>query len=135
MSSIGIGTYKGSLIEADDILQFNGIVDTVMLGANMIDTCSNYRGGRSEHVVSLALRYLINNKKYNRNELMIASKAGYVREDLPVHIAEEVVNEHCVHPLYLEQSLTKSLEALKLETLDIFYINNFAEAQLQKIGK
>lgn len=57
-----------------------------MLGANVIDTCSNFRGGRSELVVGSALRYLTQVKNYQRNQLMISSKAGYVREDLPVHI-------------------------------------------------
>jgi hypothetical protein len=46
-SNIGVGTYTGSLNERDDILQFNAIIDSVLLGANMIDTCSNFRGGRS----------------------------------------------------------------------------------------
>lgn len=66
-SNIGVGTYKGSLNEIDDILQFNGIVDSVMLGANVIDSCSNFRGGRSEIVVGSALRYLMEVKNYERN--------------------------------------------------------------------
>ena len=44
ISSIGLGTYKGSLDSSDDILQFNSIIDS---GVNFIDTCSNFRGGRS----------------------------------------------------------------------------------------
>lgn len=59
ISNIGIGTYKGSLDEKDDILQFNAIVDSVLSGVNMIDTCGNFRGGRSEIVISQALRYLV----------------------------------------------------------------------------
>lgn len=47
ISNIGIGTYKGSLDSSDDILQFNAIIDSVQSGVNMIDTCSNFRGGRS----------------------------------------------------------------------------------------
>lgn len=47
ISSIGVGTYKGSFDTYDDILQFNALVDSVMMGANMIDTCSNFRAGRS----------------------------------------------------------------------------------------
>lgn len=46
-SSIGVGTYKGSLDTADDILQFNAVVDSVLSGCNVVDICSNYRGGRS----------------------------------------------------------------------------------------
>jgi hypothetical protein len=46
-SNIGIGTYKGSLDTSDDILQFNAIIDSVLSGVNVIDTCANFRGGRS----------------------------------------------------------------------------------------
>lgn len=59
ISNIGIGTYKGSLNEEDDILQFNAIIDSVLSGINVIDTCSNFRGGRSERVVGGAVAYLI----------------------------------------------------------------------------
>lgn len=48
VSDIGVGSYRGSLDQEDDILQFNGIIDSVMLGCNVIDTCRNFRGGRSE---------------------------------------------------------------------------------------
>lgn len=74
-----MGTYKGSFDTFDDILQFNAIIDSVLLGTNMIDTCSNFRDGRSELVIGSAMRYLIEQKKYQRNQIMIASKAGYVR--------------------------------------------------------
>ena len=47
VSNIGIGTYKGSLDYHDDILQFNAIIDSVLSGVNFIDTCANFRGGRS----------------------------------------------------------------------------------------
>ena len=67
ISNIGIGTYKGSLDPQDDILQFNAIIDSVLSGVNMIDTCSNFRGGRSELVISRALRFLQDQKKYERN--------------------------------------------------------------------
>lgn len=79
ISNIGIGTYKGSLDESDDILQFNSIVDSVLSGLNMIDTCSNFRGGRSEIVVGHALKYLAETKKIGRNLLFVSTKAGYVR--------------------------------------------------------
>ena len=82
ISCIGIGTYKGSLDESDDILQFNAVIDSVMLGSNVIDTCSNFRGGRSEISIGTALRYLIEEKKYSRNQIFICSKAGFVREDI-----------------------------------------------------
>lgn len=79
MSSIGIGTYKGSLNEEDDLLMFNGIVDSLIDGVNLVDCCRNFRGGRSEIVIGKALQYLIEKEKYSREEYLIASKLGYVR--------------------------------------------------------
>lgn len=58
-SNIGVGTYKGSLDESDDILQFNALIDSVLLGTNVIDTCRNFRAGRSQAVIGKALRFLI----------------------------------------------------------------------------
>ena len=57
---------------------------------------------------------------------MIGTKAGYVREKLNADLTAEVVNDHCVHPTYLEHSLNKSLDVMKLKNVDIFYLNNFA---------
>ncbi len=47
ISSIGVGTYKGSLDETDDLLMFNGLVDSLQNGCNVLDSCRNFRGGRS----------------------------------------------------------------------------------------
>lgn len=58
ISPVGIGSYKGCIDESDDLSQFNGIVDSVVIGCNMIDTCRNFRKGRSEKILGLALRYL-----------------------------------------------------------------------------
>ena len=59
VSPIGIGSYKGSFDETDDLKMFNGIVDSVVIGCNMIDSCRNFRKGRSEYIIGLALRHLI----------------------------------------------------------------------------
>lgn len=47
VSSVGVGTYKGSLDETDDLLMFNGLVDSLRNGCNVLDSCRNFRGGRS----------------------------------------------------------------------------------------
>jgi aryl-alcohol dehydrogenase-like predicted oxidoreductase len=83
VSGIGVGSYRGSLNADDDILQFNAIIDSVLLGANVIDTCRNFRGGRSEQVIQAALRYLIEERGYSRDQILIMSKCGYVRDSIP----------------------------------------------------
>lgn len=61
---------------------FNGIVDSVISGGvNVIDTSLNYRYMKSERSVGAAVRHLVNNLEYTRDELFIASKAGYVIDD------------------------------------------------------
>jgi len=79
LSGIGVGTYKGSLDNSDDLPQFNGVVDSLLGGINVVDTCRNFRGGRSEIIVGHSLRYLIETEGYKRNSFMVSSKAGYVR--------------------------------------------------------
>ncbi len=101
ISSVGVGTYKGSLNEDDDLLMFNAIVDSALFGMNVIDTCSNFRGGRSEKMVGNALEYLFQNHQFTRQEFLISSKAGYVREKLPSLDSSDIINDHCAHPLFL----------------------------------
>lgn len=61
---------------------FNAITDSVISGGvNMIDTALNYRYMKSERAVGTALRHLINNLCYDRNELFVCSKGGYVIDD------------------------------------------------------
>lgn len=79
VSSIGVGTYKGTFTPEDDLPQFNAIIDSVNMGINVIDTCHNFRNGRSEYVIGLALQHLIQKEGYKRNNFLISSKAGYVK--------------------------------------------------------
>lgn len=66
---------------------FNGLVDSVLLGCNVLDTCRNFRKGRSEKTLGLALRYLCEQEGYERSSFFLASKAGYVFENLPQGVA------------------------------------------------
>jgi hypothetical protein len=53
-------------------------------------------------MVGLALRHLIEQEGYQRNNFFISSKAGYVFEDLPQGVTSaDVINSHCVHPKFI----------------------------------
>ena len=79
----------------------------------------------------MALKYLLKHEDYARNNFFISSKAGYVQEHMPSAIQkQDVVNDHCVNPFYLEHSLNTSLDNMGIKTLDVFYLNNFSESQL-----
>lgn len=110
---------------------FNGLVDTLNNGCNVLDSCRNFRAGRSEVIAGRALRHLVNDLGYSRRNFFLSSKAGYVRNNLPATVKpEEVVNENCISPQFLEAELDRSLQSFGVQTLDVYYLNNAAECQL-----
>jgi aryl-alcohol dehydrogenase-like predicted oxidoreductase len=78
MSSIGIGTYLGGDDEASDRAYTKAIAHAVGLGANVIDTAINYRFQRSERAVGAALKRLFSSGQSSRDELIIATKGGFI---------------------------------------------------------
>ena len=48
LSSLGVGTYLGQASRTDDLTQTAALILSVHAGWNVIDTASNYRGGRAE---------------------------------------------------------------------------------------
>ena len=83
ISPIGVGTYKGSYDSEDDLVMFNAVIDSVLLGCNVIDSCRNFRKGRSESIIRLALNHLLEKEQIGRDQLFVGSKGGYVFEELP----------------------------------------------------
>ncbi len=81
LSSIGIGTYLGNADEATDKKYEDAVVRAVELGANVIDTASNYRFQRSERSIGKALRALIREQSVSRDEILICTKGGYLPFD------------------------------------------------------
>src|SRR3954464_14073097 len=55
VSSIGIGTYLGNADENTDTKYRDTVVRAVELGANVVDSASNYRFQRSERAIGAAL--------------------------------------------------------------------------------
>src|SRR5437016_12075953 len=81
MSSIGLGTYLGEADEETDANYRRAIVRAVELGVNVIDTAINYRFQRSERAIGQAIRDLESGGKARRDELVVATKAGYIAFD------------------------------------------------------
>lgn len=152
LSSIGIGTYLGEADSETDELYRRAIVRSVQLGINVIDTAINYRFQRSERAVGQAIQDLESNQKARRDELVIATKAGYLpynghyptnpREYLldtfispgVVGPRDIVAGNHCITPRFLEHQIDQSLRNLGVHTVDIFYIHN-PESQLAEIDR
>ena len=152
MSSIGLGTYLGHWDDHTDRNYSDAIKRAVELGCNVIDSAINYRFQRSERALGGALKQMFDAGKASRDEIIVATKAGFFPfEDEPPRdarawITENVIDKglarpdeiaagsHCMTPAYLENQLSRSLENLGLETIDIYYVHN-PESQLEAVPR
>jgi hypothetical protein len=81
VSSIGIGTYLGPADEPTDLSYQASVVRALEVGLNVIDTASNYRHQRSERAVGRGLIEAIERGIARREEVVVASKAGFLPFD------------------------------------------------------
>jgi aryl-alcohol dehydrogenase-like predicted oxidoreductase len=152
LSSLGIGTYLGEPDAATDELYTRAVARAVELGVNVVDTAINYRFQRSERSVGAALKELVAAGKLARDEVVVATKGGFLtpdggfppdpnayfrREYLETGVLkpEDVVGGmHCMSPRYLEDQLGRSRKNLDLETIDVYFVHN-PETQLQAVPR
>jgi aryl-alcohol dehydrogenase-like predicted oxidoreductase len=61
---------------------------------NNIDTSLSFRYMKSERVVGSALKFLQDYKKFDRNEVFLSSKGGFIQEDADnnTHSEETLAN-------------------------------------------
>ncbi|MFB5610234.1 MAG: aldo/keto reductase [Nitrosopumilaceae archaeon] len=153
LSNVGIGTYLGQPDSETDQLVKNAVKKSVLSGINVIDTAINYRAQKAERSVGQALSELIDEKKIARNEVFISTKNGYVTNDGDVkedfwqyvkreYVSNGVIGEgdvssgyHCMTLPYLEDQLNRSLKNLGLGCVDLLYLHNAVEGQIQDISK
>lgn len=81
MSKVGCGTYLGLPNERIDKMYIESIKKSVTLGVNFLDTAINYRGMRSEILVGKAVKELIEDNTITRDEVIIATKGGFIPAD------------------------------------------------------
>jgi len=107
-------------------------------GINLIDTSANYADGESESLVGQVLEDLTAKGDVTRQQVIIISKVGYLQgENFALsrqrksegRSFQELVEydenlEHCIHPEFIEDQLTRSLTRMKLETLDGYLLHN-----------
>jgi aryl-alcohol dehydrogenase-like predicted oxidoreductase len=151
LSSIGLGTFLGNATDAVDRAYTQAIGRAVELGCNVIDTAINYRHQRSERAIGKALKRLIKEGAIQRDEIIIATKGGYLPfdRDLPpdrdrycretfidsgLAPREEIVDDHCLTPQFLRAMLKQSLRNLGVQCIDIYYLHN-PESQLRSIDR
>lgn len=135
ISQVGFGTYR---IDEQDEQYQHALRKALLEGINLIDTSSMYANGSAEKVIGHVLKQLVDEEKIRREELVIVSKAGIVvgedSEETMKRTAagkpyQDFTTVHegmsiCIHPEYLQDQLTRSLQRLQLEQIDCYMLHN-----------
>lgn len=150
LSSLGLGTYLGAATDAADAGYAEAARAFFAIGGTVFDTAANYRNGRSERALGVALKAL------PRSEVFISTKAGYIPMPEPgrdanpdegprawfhrvyeqpgILAVEDLVDGcHAMTPTYLAHQLDLSRAALGVDCLDLFHLHN-PEQQLAHLG-
>ena len=134
-SRLGFGCYRVGLEEPD---HRQALIRALRSGCNVIDTSTNYMDGDSERLVGSVLADLIRTGDVQRDQVIVVSKVGYVQgENLARAQAREKAGKpypemvkyaeglwHCLHPEFLADQLSVSLDRLGLQTLDVLLLHN-----------
>ncbi len=134
-SRLGFGTYRVDTREPE---HREALKKALREGVNLIDTSTNYMDGDSERLVGSVVRELVKAGELTREEVVVVSKIGYVQGDnLKQAEARERAGRpypdmvkygegiwHCMHPDFLNDQLTLSLDRLGLATLDVCLLHN-----------
>lgn len=152
LSSVGLGTYLGDEDARTDAQYRQAVTRAVELGCNVLDSAINYRHQRSERAVGEALAALVRAGQVARDEIVVATKGGFVPFDGgypadPLAYFQEtfvrpgilrpedlVAGCHCMTPAYLRHQLERSRQNLGLDCVDIYYLHN-PETQLQEVPR
>jgi aryl-alcohol dehydrogenase-like predicted oxidoreductase len=131
-TTIGVGTARGAEDQATDLRMLEVLTTAVNRGVRLMDTAVNYRGGQSERVVGATVR-LARAAGIPRQELTVASKAGFVRPPSPLPSPgpppeRHDPTDHCLSPACLSYHLSCSLLTTGLESIDIYYVHNPEQA-------
>jgi aryl-alcohol dehydrogenase-like predicted oxidoreductase len=152
-SKLGMGTFvKEPYKEENYLFSYkDALKEGILNGVNVLDTANNYRYTVSEEEVGEAVRELIDEGKITRQEVIVATKGGFIPLDFPFPknpyrwIEQNIIekglakqsdielDQHCLSADYLEYSCRKSLQNLRLECIDIYFLHN-PEMQLQTLG-
>jgi len=134
-SQAGFGCYRVDLTDPE---HKKSLRKALLFGINLIDTSSNYGDGDAEKLVGEILEDMASSGEIARDSVVVVSKVGYLQgqnyqlsqerkrqgkpfKDLVLY-ADGL--EHCIHPEFIDDQLTRSLERLKLDTLDFYLLHN-----------
>ncbi len=153
LSSLGLGTYLGAADAVTDHAVEQAAVICLTSGrVNVLDTAINYRMQRAERSVGRAVHRVVEQGTVAREELLVATKVGYLAPDseggLPAEewVRKELVDTGVLDPddivdgsnamsvSYLRDQFERSRRNLGLDAIDLLYLHNVADAQLAAVG-
>jgi aryl-alcohol dehydrogenase-like predicted oxidoreductase len=135
VSQAGFGGYRISAGVAEHAA---ALQHALVSGINLIDTSANYADGGSEDLVGQVLAHMLDSGELRREAVVVVSKTGYLQgrnyalsqerkrlgRPFPELVPYADGLEHCIHPEFLEDQLTRALERLRLETIDVYLLHN-----------
>jgi len=135
VSALGFGAYR---VDTRSPEHRRALEEALRAGCNLIDTSTNYADGESEKCIGTTLEKGFLQGGVARAETVVVSKIGYVQgHNLDLARQRETSGDpfpemvkisegcwHCLHPEFLEDQLTRSLQRLKLTCLDACLLHN-----------
>ncbi len=135
VSEAGFGCYR---IDIRSQINREALKRALLEGINLIDTSSTYTNGNSELLIGELISELVKSKKICRKSFVLVTKGGYLQgfnyelsqsrknENNPFPDLVEYQNrlEHCIHPEFIKDQITRSLERLGVETIDVYLLHN-----------
>ncbi|HEV8374906.1 MAG TPA: aldo/keto reductase [Candidatus Polarisedimenticolia bacterium] len=135
VSALGFGAYR---VDAGTPEHGMALQEALEGGCNLIDTSTNYTDGESEERIGDTLQAMCRGERISREATVVVSKIGYVQgRNLDLARRKEASGDpfpemvkisggcwHCIHPEFLADQLTRSLQRLKLERLDVCLLHN-----------
>jgi aryl-alcohol dehydrogenase-like predicted oxidoreductase len=150
LSSLGIGTFPGAATDAVDAAIAGIVRAAASAGINVFDTAAHYRYGRSAVALGEGLRHAFA-EGVAREQVFIVAKGGFLAfpggrpEDLAAWFDANIVScalgthadlvgDHLISPQHVVMQLDTLREALGLQTLDAFLLDQ-PEVHIPQIGK
>lgn len=154
VSSIGLGSYLGRPDAATDLAVEEAVRLCLTSGRiNFLDTAINYRHQRAERSIGRALAGAVATGKVAREQVVVATKNGYLAPDGEAAMAPEewidrelirtgvlarrdlVDQSHAMSVSFLADQFDRSRANLGLDTLDLVYLHNAPDVQIPVVGR
>jgi len=145
VTGLGFGCYRVH-DSVDD--HYDALRMALERGCNLVDTSTNYGDGGSERLVGAVLHEL--GAVHEPEAVVVVSKVGYLQgRNLADALGRErrgagysdVVKYgdgcwHCIHPTFIEDQLTMSLDRLGQDSLDVYLLHNpeYFLTHLENVG-